>query len=169
MKTIRGTISALFVLIVLGGLFLLGNYIYAAVITPTSEHVIDGWGQEPYKLKATMRSSLILTNSYVNTDTIDTKGFANCTLLFKLTKGSLTSFEYKILESDDNANWFQEATETITASIITDTPVYYTQALGGNELWFKVISCDARWLKLQVKGTGTVTGSLCEIDIVGVK
>lgn len=116
-----------------------------------------------------VRPAAALTGSYVDTRIFDAAGYTGIGLLFDITQGSLTSFEYKIWWSIDGNTWFQEATETIAASIITDTAAYYTIALSADVRYFKVVPCYVKYVKLQVKGTGTVAGSSCTIKVIGVE
>jgi len=147
---------------------ILGGIAYAALVRPNTLHNLDYFGSEPFKSQAVMRSSLILTNSYVATDVIDIKQGSAIQLMFDVTKGSLTSFQYKVYMSYDNNNWFLEATETVAASTITDSEANYTIALSGNVKYFKIIPAYGTYIKLEVKGTGTVTGNLCAVYIMGV-
>lgn len=116
---------------------------------------------------ANIRDAAVLTTSYVDTESVAFDQFKEICLLFDITKGSLTSFEYKVWISKDGYNWFQEATESVTAGIITDTPAYYTITLSTDVAYYKVIPFNGRWIKLQVKGTGTVTGSSCSVELLG--
>ena len=153
------------IVVILG---LAAGIVYSALVPPNTLHNIDYYGSEPFKTQAVMRESLILTNSYVVTDVVDIKQGSAIQLMFDVTQGSLTSFEYKVYMSYDNNNWFLEATETIAASTITDSEANYTIALSGDVKYFKIIPAYGTYLKLEVKGTGTVTGSLCAVYVMGV-
>ncbi len=151
-------------------LFLIAaGVLYAAITTPNSFHNIDGWASETFKGSALMRSAAILTNAYVNTDIIDTSAYSGIGLYIDITQGSLASLEYQVWNSFDNVNWFVEATEAISAATITDTAVNYTITLSGNVKYFKVLPCYGAYIKLAVKGTGTLTASSCTISYVGVR
>lgn len=143
--------------------------LYAAIVNPQPSHNLDGWGTEPFKADAPMRSSAVLTNSYVDTSEVYTAPYARMALCFDVTAGSLTSFEYRVLISKDMVDWFVEATEAVAAGVVTDTEAYYTNALPGNVKYYKVLQCYSPYMKVQVKGTGTVTGSLCAVTYMGVQ
>ena len=108
-----------------------------------------------------------LTTSYVDTDYVRVDWYTQIALAFDITQGGLTSFEYKMWWSKDGTNWFQECTETVAAGIITQNPSYYTVTLTGDIAWFAPVPFAANYLKLQVKGTGTVTGSDCKVAVFG--
>ncbi len=140
--------------------------VYAAVTTPDVVDTIDYFGTEPFKGSDTIRLSTKLTTSYVNTDIVNLSDYSKVVLLFDYTKGSLTSMEYRIWVSYDNITWYVEATETVAAGLITDDPANYTT--DDNENYFKLLNMYPPYLRLSVKGTGTVTNSLLAVHIVGV-
>lgn len=125
-------------------------------------------GLKKRKGYATLRAATILTTSYVETDEVDLTDFTQIGIMFDLTQGSLTSFEYKVWQSIDGTTWFQEASESVGAGVITDTPAYYTYAFTTSDPYYKLVPFLGRYLKLEVKGTGTVTGSSCAVDVMGV-
>jgi len=109
----------------------------------------------------TLREDAILTTSYVSSRDIRLTVYHDIGLFFELTKGSLTSFQYKVQWSHDGTTWFDEATETVSASSITDTVCSYTHTLAGDTNYYKPLPYRGNYLRVQVKGTGTVTGSSC--------
>ena len=123
--------------------------------------------QRKVQAEAIIRAEAILTTSYVDTAWVDTAEInaTQLTFLFKYTKGSLTSAESQVWASDDAVTWYQEPTETIAAGTITETPTGYTNTGDGN--WFRTIPVAARYYMLKVKGTGTATGSLMQIKVIG--
>ena len=141
--------------------------VFATDLSPIPNYFYRPSYGTPISMYREVRESAILTTSYVDTDTLDVKEYKNLCLLFNITQGSLTSFEYIVYVSNDLTTWHQEATETITASLITDTAFNYTMALSADAPYYKVIPVYCRYIKLSVKGTGTVTGSLCDITITG--
>ncbi len=147
---------------------LYANGIGAATARPTTLQTVEFFGSSPYKMGRTIRASAILTNSYVDTDILITKELSKVAVLFDLTQGSLTSVEYRIFISNDGVNWFIEATETIGAGVITDTPANGTITLGGDTKYFKIFNNYAPYMKLAIKGTGTVTSSAAIIHVLGV-
>lgn len=148
------------------GLFVLASIPFAALVVPYTIDNIDFVSEEPFKGFRTVRTETVLTNSYVDTDVLNVKQFRKVALLFAVTKGSLTSIEYRIWVSFDNVNWYVEATETVAAGTITDDPGNYTT--DDNENYYKILNMYPPYMKLSVKGTGTVTGSLLGVNIVGV-
>lgn len=124
-----------------------------------------------------LRADAALTNIYTDTETIEFDQFKSIGLLFDITTGSMNSVEYKILTSFDGYNWFQEGMEVVEPGVITDMakfysiPLYesaeYHTELVENRIDYKVIPFFGRYLKLQVKGTGTVVGGSCSIQAVG--
>jgi len=117
---------------------------------------------------AILRDSAILTTGYVATDSIQLKGTNNIGVFFLITKGSLTSVQYKFQFSADKVNWCDEVTESVASGVITVVPLYYTETLGAATVNFiQPIPSRGEWLRVSIKGTGTATGSLCEIQITG--
>lgn len=123
---------------------------------------------QPRKCWATLRAAAILTTSYVDTDHIDLSNFVAAGLFFDITQGSLTSLEYRVWQSLDGVTWFQEANETIAASVVTDTAHYYTIALSADVKYYKIVGLMGKFVKIDVKGTGTLTGSSLAVYATGV-
>lgn len=144
------------------------THIQAALLDPYTIDNIDFLSEEPFKNWRTIRSSAVLTNSYVDTDELNTKQISKVALLLDITQGSLTSVEYRVFISYDRVNWYLEATETVAAGLITDAPANYTVTLAGDVKYFKIFNMYAPYFKLSIKGTGTVTGSLASVNILGV-
>lgn len=109
-----------------------------------------------------VRSAAILTTSYVAGTVIeDIKNNNQLVLLVDFTKGSLTSLEIKIEVSDDGTNYYQETSESFTAGVGTVSLAYRTiDTTGAYEILRPI---KAAFVKVSVKGTGTVTGSSCAI------
>lgn len=150
-------------------LLMLATVLYAAFVTPTGvETIYPNYGQS-IKATVSLRSSAILSTSYVATDITQFRGYKSLCLMFELEQGSLTSFQYKVWMSNDGVTWFLEATESIAVGIITDAEMYYTYTFTGDINYFKIIPFNASYLKLEVKGTGAgVTNSSCAVDVMGV-
>jgi len=51
--------------------------------------------------------------------------------------------------------------------VTTDAAMYYEISLSDDVVYYKIVPFDAIWLKLQVKGVGTATGSSCAVYVVG--
>ena len=108
-----------------------------------------------------------LTGSYVDTDHTRVDYYTQIALALDITQGGLTSLEYIIWWSKDGTNWFQEVTETVAASVITHVACNYTIALTGDIAIYAPVPFVANYIKVQVKGTGTVTGSAVIVAIFG--
>jgi len=119
--------------------------------------------------KAEIRPAAILTDSYVASGEVDISGFSLVAGYFAVTQGSLTSFQYKVEQSiDDGVTWHPISADDISASVITDTSPSYNRVLSGDANWYKVFYATGQRFRVQVKGTGTMTGSSCTVYAVGV-
>ena len=174
MKKYDGPVSLGIVVSVILALFcvvwLFENEGDAAITYPTAVHTQYPSQGTPTKAVDTLRAAAALTTSYVTaTDDAAMRGYDVVRLFFDITKGSLTSFQYRVWSSHDGVNWFQEANESVAATVITDSVHNYTMVLGANVKYFKDIPIYGVYLRVDVKGTGTVTGSSCAIYIMGVE
>lgn len=142
--------------------------VHAVLVRPNTASHIDFFDAPPYKSWQTIRTTLILTNSYVDTNVLNANEFSKMAILFDLTKGSLTSIQYQIWISYNQIDWYVEATETVGAGTITDDAANGTTTPAGDVKYFKPLDCFAPYLKLSIKGTGTVTNSAAAIHILGV-
>jgi len=129
------------------------------------------WKNDPQPVKgyATIRAAAVLTGSYVNTNEVDLSNFSKVKLYFNITQASLTSFEYIVWESFDGTTWFREGQESVAVGTITDSVHNYTFSLSANVAYFKQLDFGAKFLRLQVKGTGTVAGSSLTVIASGVR
>ena len=133
----------------------------------------------------TLRAADTLTTSYVYTNECDIggrdkphEGFNDIGVLFDISRGSLTSFEYIIwtgtyvdtdLDRDpDTWLWTRECTETVAATQISDSLFNYSITLSGDVEYYKPLRIYGERVKLQVKGTGTATGSSCAVYLMGI-
>lgn len=122
-----------------------------------------------YKLH-TVRSSAILTTSYVahtinlDSDAYDLKTINQLILLVDFTKGSLTTAEFKIEFSPNGTDWYQEVAESTSAGVITETLVERQISATGK---YRIpVAIKDRYVRVSVKGTGTVTNSLMSVSAV---
>jgi len=141
--------------------------IYAAQVNPRTVQYRGGTNA-PMMVDVTLRDSAILTNSYVATNYARVADVQDLGIWFDLEQGSLTSFEYKIQWSRDGETWFDEVTETVTPGSITDTTLEYDLTFGGDVQSVKPITNRGNYVRLSVKGTGTVTNSTCVVYLTGV-
>lgn len=119
-----------------------------------------------------VRTAAILTTSYVAGTVIDSTN-ANpalrnqMNLLVDFTIGSLTSAEIKIEYSHDGTTYFQETFENISSGTSTLTNGVYQMSATGK--YIISVPIKFSYIKVSVKGTGTVTGSSMAIKaIIGV-
>jgi len=124
-------------------------------------------------LKKTIRSSAILTDSYVEATVLSPQGLTPAAdpvannkliLLIDFTIGSLTSCEIKIEFSDDGDTYYQETNSSIAAG--TNTLTVNENKLSATGKYVLDVDYTARYIKVSAKGTGTVTNSLLAIDAI---
>ena len=130
-----------------------------------------------YQKKATIRSSAVLTGSYVAATVVGPEGLApdidpvnnnQLGLLVNFTIGDLTSAELKVEFSDDGSTYYQETASSVSGDTSTETLVEHSFASTGN--YRLLIPIVDRYIKVSVKGTGTVTSSLMDLEaIIGVR
>lgn len=113
---------------------------------------------------ASVRSAAILTTSYVAGTVVDTQGDYNQAIInVAFTIGSLTSAQLKIEFSNDGTNYYQETNASVSAGTTTETLAEHTWAATGN---YRIpVPVLDRYIKISVKGTGTVTSSSCAVDV----
>src|SRR3990167_2352789 len=123
-----------------------------------------------YRLK-NIRSSAVLTGSYVAATVLGPEGLGTgidpvennqLVLYLAFTIGSLTSAEVKVEFSDDGTTYYQETASSISSGTSTDSTLTHTYTATGN--YRLPIPLVDRYIKVSVKGTGTVTNSLMAID-----
>ena len=111
---------------------------------------------------AIIRASAVLTTSYVAATVIsNAEGFNQLVLYVDFTIGSLTTAEMKVEFSDDGTTYYDEISETITAGTATALPLVHAVGATGKKRY--MIPIKDKYIKVSVKGTGTVTGSLMAI------
>ena len=147
-------------------LFVVG-VIYASQVAPRAVQ-LRGGTSTPIFIDAELRSSTILTTGYIATNFARTAQAQGLGIWLDLEQGSLTSFEYKIQWSRDGNTWFDEVTESVVAGTVTDATMNYTLTFGGDVRLYKPVPVRAAFVRLAVKGTGTVTSSSCAVYLTGV-
>lgn len=112
-----------------------------------------------------VRSSLILTNSYVaGTVLTGCQEYNQLEVLVSFTKGSLTSLEVKIEFSHDGSTYYQETASAVSGGTSTDSIMEHTMTATGN---YRIpVPIKDSNIKISVKGTGTVTSSLCAVKAI---
>ena len=134
-----------------------------------------------YKQPATVRTSAILTTSYVAGNVLgaETSSVASPSEIAKVneynqlilyvtfTIGSLTSAEIKVEFSPDNSTFYQETAMLISGGTVTDSLAAHAITATGN--YRIAIPMNDRYVRVSAKGTGTVTSSEMGITaILGV-
>ncbi len=122
-----------------------------------------------------VRSAAILTTSYVAGTVIgpDYEGAvipseANQLIVYtSFTIGSLTSGELKVEFSNDGTTYYQQTFTSVSGGTSTASLGNYTWTATGNYRF--EIPIKDNYIKISVKGTGTVTSSSMTVDaIIGI-
>src|SRR3990167_6669185 len=112
-----------------------------------------------------VRAAAILTTSYVEGTVIQAQPHHNQLVIYwGFTKGSLTSGELKVEFSNDNSTYFQETFSSISGGTSTETVGEHTQTATGN--YRIAVPINDRYVKISVKGTGTVTSSSSNVKAI---
>lgn len=127
---------------------------------------------EIQQIKQSIRSSAILTGSYIAGTILTPKGAPNgnptlynqLVLLVNFTKGSLTTAEIKVEFSQDGITYYQELSELASGGTVSETLV--ERALSATGKYRIPIDIADRYIKVSVKGTGTPTGSSMSVDAI---
>ena len=114
--------------------------------------------------RAEIRAAAVLTNAYVTATVLtETWRYNQLILLVQITLGSLTSVEVRVETSFDNTTWFQETfSQFNTATQSLEQVGDRTFTAGGN--YRIALPIADNYVRVAVKGTGTVTSSSCTID-----
>lgn len=118
-----------------------------------------------------VRESAVLTGAYIAGTILgaETSHPTKChqynqiVVNVNLTLGSLTNALVKIEFSPDGTTYNQETFSLVDGANSTDTLGYHTLSADGN--YNIPIQITTRFIKISVKGTGDVTGSLCDINL----
>ena len=113
--------------------------------------------------KHIIREAAVLTNSYVAGNIIgDASEYNTLSLEVDFTLGSLTSMEMKVEVSNDGTNWYQQVAESTSGGSTTVSLDERTWDATGKYA-FLIRPVRAKYIRVSVKGTGTVTDSSCAI------
>nr|QGH72388.1 MAG: hypothetical protein [Podoviridae sp. ctka020] len=119
--------------------------------------------------KTAVRSSAVLTTSYVVGNKVTADGNVNQLVLsVNFTKGSLTSGEIKVELSYDDTDYLREQNASVSSGTSTLSDNEYTFTTTGKKQ-ILIPLAGAAYIKVYAKGTGTVTDSLMAIDAYTVK
>lgn len=116
-----------------------------------------------------IRSAAVLATSY-DTPTvfggpdsgINLSRYNQLQVYHKFTKGSLTTAELVIEFSPNGTDWYSETASSISSGTDTNAPLVHQVSATGNYR-YSVPLKDA-YVRVRVKGTGTVTSSSSQID-----
>jgi len=115
-----------------------------------------------------VRASAIVTTSYVAGTVIgpgeNLSQNNQLIALVSFTKGSLTTLEFKFEFSHDGTTYYQQTFGAISSGTSTDTVGEHAVSATGN--YRIAIPVKDNYLKISAKGTGTVTNSLCKVDVI---
>ena len=130
------------------------------------------WGMDPASNNASAaattayRASLVVTNSYVAGATIDTWNYNQLMVYWGTTLGSLTSHQLKVEFSADGTTWYQETFESISGATATSTAGEHSNTLSTTGSLRLALKITDRFVRISVKGTGTVTGSFASLEVM---
>ena len=116
-----------------------------------------------------IRTSSILTTSYVAGTVLNFKNISpqdkNQLIIYvAFTKGSLTTAELKVEFSHDGITYYQETFSSISSGTSTETLGEHSFSASGN--YRIAVPIKDSYIKISVKGTGTVTSSSMAVDAV---
>lgn len=115
-------------------------------------------------IKKDVRAAAILTTSYVAGTVVEANQQNQLIVLLDFTKGSLTTAELKIEFSDNNSDYYQETAGSVTAGTENDTLVEHQFSATGK---YRIpLDIKDRYIKISVKGTGTVTSSSARVSVI---
>ena len=116
-------------------------------------------------IKKDVRAAAILTTSYVAGTVLEnTQEYNQLVLYVDFTKGSLTSAELKVEFSPDNTNWYQETVSSVTGGVDSVTALVHQWAANAADRI--MIPIKDRYIRVSVKGTGTVTSSSMAVSAI---
>lgn len=112
-----------------------------------------------------VRSAAILTDAYVaGTVITDAHRWSQLNVMFSFTKGSLTTGELKIEYSMDGSTWYQETFSSITTTVSTESLGEHQVSASGN--YVISLPINFQYVRISVKGTGTVTNSSAAVKAI---
>lgn len=131
---------------------------------------INSAGQPAVAGDAIYRAGAAVTTSYVAGNVIDAWKYDQLIIFLSNTKASLTSTEFIVEFSPDGTNWYQESAESISGGTATDRELAHTivaanQSASAQGYRFAIPITD-RYIRISVKGTGTVAASSVSLDVI---
>jgi len=119
-----------------------------------------------------LRTSAILTNSYVSSSTAQTGNTGRMDIALQFTLASLTSLQVKVLFSEDGTTfeYLQKEESTSGSGVITAYPAIFTYLpadWGTAAIGARIrLPHTAKLVKIQAVGNGTLTSSLLAATLV---
>lgn len=111
-----------------------------------------------------VRSAAILTDSYVAGTEFSMAEHNLLAIDVEFTIGSLTDMRLKVeVSNDDGTTYVQQVEESASSGVTTVTANEYKIAASGS-VTLLIHPIRAGLVKISVKGTGTATGSSCEVN-----
>ena len=123
-----------------------------------------GWGQKIDLEATSIRSSAVLTTSYVATTVRSLDKYNQLTLLVAYTKGSSTQMRLKVEFSEDKSTFFQETSAIVADANVEHTLFYRWMDTTGN--YIIRIPNLGTWYKVSVIAITSGTNTLCAITEV---
>jgi hypothetical protein len=116
-------------------------------------------------LNVPVRTALIPTTSYVVGTVVENAGQYNqLNVLVQWVAGTATSCEVKVEFSFDGTTYFRETNATVAGGSSTLVVNEYTFTTAGN---YEIkVPISARYIKISIKGTGTLTTSTVAVDAI---
>jgi hypothetical protein len=117
-----------------------------------------------------VRAAAILTTGYVagtvlgpNTENANPQAYDHTEILVSFTKGSLTTAELKVEYSNDGTTYYQLTDVAVSGITGTASLMEYSFSATGN--YQLGLTGVYSYIKISVKGTGTLTSSSMKVDV----
>lgn len=121
--------------------------------------------------KTTLRSSAVLTTSYVAANVIQVQNKNQAHIQVNFTIGAATDGRIKIEFSEDNSDFYQETYLDIAAGsaagAVWSTPIYlHEYILPATGKYNIPVPINCQYIKISAKATTSAVGTLCSIYLV---
>ncbi len=117
--------------------------------------------------KQVIRTSKILTTSYVAENDIEHDGFDAIIIWYEFTKGSSDGVDLKIELSHDKVTWYQEPQWSQEGQVTTHAPNEHHVTDAGNAY---ILARDmvAKYIRISAKATTNGTGTLLKLTVQSI-
>lgn len=119
---------------------------------------------QDYTIVPVVRAAAGLTTSYVAGTVFEMPLRNQLVLLIQFTKDTADSAEIKVETSYDGSTYYQESFGSVSGGTETDTLGIHQLTAAGNYR-IPIRMCD-RWVKISVKGTGTLGAAAMTVNAV---